>query len=423
MARKRGFFAELQHQNQLAAKQRAQAERAQARAHQAAVRQLEQSRRQAERAAAAAERASAAEQKAAEKELKRLQEEAGRDEADMLNAELAELDYELGAILSATLDVDDFVDLETLRSMASHPPFGRADLEVPTPDVTPIVPPPEPVFLEPARPTGFASAFGGKKKHAAAAEAAREQFESEHGAWEAEAATIPARQLEQIEARERQEDQRLRELKAARDAYASECQLRELEVADDNEQLDGLIAGLAAGQAEAVHEYIGIVLSNSIYPDVLSINHRYEYEPELRELSLTVLVAPPDALPAEKSFRYVKANDEVVATPLAKRALKDRYAGVVQNVALRTLHEVFEADRAGVIQTIALQVATEARDPATGLERLITFVGVAAERASFVAFDLHNVVPSATLEHLGAAVSKNPVDLVGIDGAPGVRGR
>ena len=39
-----------------------------------------------------------------------------------------------------------------------------------------------------------------------------------------------------------------------------------------------------------------------------------------------------------------------------------------------------------------------------------------------MAFDLHNVVPSATLEHLGAAMSKNPFELVGIDGTPGVRG-
>jgi restriction system protein len=51
------------------------------------------------------------------------------------------------------------------------------------------------------------------------------------------------------------------------------------------------------------------------------------------------------------------------------------------------------------------------------------FVGVAAERDSFMALALHNVVASATLEHLGAAISKSPFELVGIDGTPGVRGR
>jgi restriction system protein len=38
-------------------------------------------------------------------------------------------------------------------------------------------------------------------------------------------------------------------------------------------------------------------------------------------------------------------------------------------------------------------------------------------------FDVHNIVPAATLEHLGATASKNPYELVGIDEAPGVRGR
>ncbi|GAA2487313.1 hypothetical protein GCM10010276_27190 [Streptomyces longisporus] len=38
-------------------------------------------------------------------------------------------------------------------------------------------------------------------------------------------------------------------------------------------------------------------------------------------------------------------------------------------------------------------------------------------------FDLTNVVPQATLEHLGAAVSKSPFDLVPADATRGVRVR
>lgn len=423
MARKRGFFAELQYQNQLAAKQRAQAERAQARAHAAAVREVERARRAAERAAAAAARSAAAEQRAAEKEAKRLRIEAGEAEAEALNAELASLNYELQSILSTTLDVDDYVDLESLRATAAHPPFPRSDLEVPTPEPTPLAAPPEPTFVEPERPTGLGAVFGGKKKHAAAVDAARAVFDAEHEEWRTEAAKIPARQLQQIQERDELEQQRKLELQAARDAYTSECQLRELEVAETNQQLDSLIAGLTAGEPAAVQEYVGIVLGNSVYPDVLAVEHDYEFDPRERELALTVLISPPDHLPAEKSFRYVKAADQVQASLLAKKDLKERYAGIVRQVALRTLHEVFEADRIAVIQTITLEVGTETLDPATGLETRVIFVGVAAERESFMTFDLRNVVPGATLEHLGASLSKSPLDLVGVDGTSGVRGR
>jgi restriction system protein len=53
----------------------------------------------------------------------------------------------------------------------------------------------------------------------------------------------------------------------------------------------------------------------------------------------------------------------------------------------------------------------------------VPFVAVAAERTSFMTFDLSNIVPLATLEHLGASVSKSPYDLKGIDESRGVRSR
>lgn len=422
MARRRGFFAELQYQNQLAERQRVQAQRAQARAHATAVREAEQAQRKSERAAAAAARASAAEQKAAEREAKRLHEEARLAEVDALNTQIAEIADELDSILSATLGVDDFVDLEELRVTVSHPAFPHAELEVPTPAIVPITATPEPVFVEPEAPKGIASVFGAKKKHATAVADARAAFDAAHREWKAEADTIPARQLAQMQQRDATEQARLGKLQAARDAFAQECQARESEVAVANEKLDALIGGLAAGEHAAVQEYVGIVLSNSVYPEILSVEHDYEFDPDTRELALTVLISPPDRLPTEKNYRYVKAKDEIAATPLSNSDLKARYASIVHQVALRTLHEIFEADRAARIQTITLRVASEVKDPATGLARRLAFVGVAAERDSFVAFDLRNIVPMATLEHLGAAISKNPYGLVGIDEAPGVRG-
>lgn len=269
MGRRRGFFAELQYQTQLAAKQQAQAERAQARAHAAAARQAEQARRRAHQAASAAARASAAEQKTAEREAKRLHEAARLAEVDELNTELEEIADKLESILAATLTVDDFVDLEELRVTATHPPFPRADLEVPVSPVKPVSAPPEPVFVEPEAPTGIGGIFG-RKRHAAAIEEAREAFGTKHEKWKAEAAAVPARQLEDIEQRDALEQQRLRDLQSARESYGRDCEAREAEAARINESLDALISGLAGGDHSAIQEYIGIVLSNSVYPEVLA---------------------------------------------------------------------------------------------------------------------------------------------------------
>ncbi|MEH3052697.1 MAG: hypothetical protein PGN13_01635 [Patulibacter minatonensis] len=420
---KRGFFAEIHHQNQLAAKRREQELRARSRAHQAAVREAERTRKQAERAAAQLARATAAEQKQAEREAKRFHEEARLAEADFRNAALAETIDELDSILAATLDVDDYVDLESFRTVVAHPPFPRKDLEVGLPKPVRGSSPEAPKFVEPPAPTGIGKLMGGRKKHEEAIAQARAVHEDALASWQAEVDALPARLDRDVAAWELAESERRRELLNARNAYEAECKRNDQAADAANAQLDALISGLAAGEDEAIEEYIGIVLGNSVYPQRLAVEHEFTFDRELGELELTVLIGPPSIVPDVKVYRYVKSKDEIAATPATKKDMKERYASVVAQVALRTLHEVFEADREGKIGTIALVVATEANDPATGVHQRANLAAVGAARETFLTFDLNNVVPLATLQHLGAAVSKNPFELKTIDGAPGVRSR
>ena len=119
----RGFFAEIQHQNQVAAKKREPAQKAAVREHAAAVRRAEHAQRQADRARAQASRAAAADQKRAEQEAKRLHLESMEAEVASMNAQLISEYTEIDSMLLATLEVDDFVDLEKLRTVAQHPPL------------------------------------------------------------------------------------------------------------------------------------------------------------------------------------------------------------------------------------------------------------------------------------------------------------
>jgi restriction system protein len=93
----------------------------------------------------------------------------------------------------------------------------------------------------------------------------------------------------------------------------------------------------------------------------------------------------------------------------------------VAAVAIRTFHEVFEADREGRIQTISLTVQTETANPATGLVDMFPLVAAAADRQEFSQHDLHNVDPAQTLAHMRALVSKNAFGLKAISTASGIR--
>ncbi len=424
MSKSRGFFAELQHQNQLAQKRQQQQAGAAYKAHAAAVKRAEMAQRQAERAVAQFSRASAAEQKAAEREAKRLHEEAMQADVEQRNAELASQYHEIDGMLAATLAVDDFVDLEGLRKLAVHPPFPRADLELPTPRLAPLVAPAEPRFVEPTgAPKGLGGVFGGRKKHAETVAQARADYALAHQAWHAQVAELPAAQQRQDQEHQQREQQRSEQLSRARSEYDAECGQREVDVQSANSELDSLIANLAYDVEEAIQEYVSIVLGNSVYPDSFPVDHEFEFNSGLKELTLTVQVPGPKDIPNVKEYKYVRAKDEIALVTLPVKEQKDRYASAVAQVALRTLQEVFEADRAAKIQTISLTAATETVDQATGRTKSTPLIAVAADRETFVSFDLANVVPIATLQHLGALVSKNPFDLVPVDTSKGVRGK
>ena len=340
---------------------------------------------------------------------------------ESLNAELAQSREEIDGILATSLSVDDYVDLETLRvTKVEHPPFDPGPLGVPTRPVAEPVYLPEPIWREPPPPGGV---FGGKKKHAELIAQARAAYELTHRAWwDQNAATYSAHQAA-LRQREEAERQRLAQLRAAEARYRSECQVRESEAAGRNQALEKLINDLAFDVESAIQEYVGIVLSNSVYPEAFPVDYDHEFDLATRELRLKVTVPPPAAMSAIKEYKYLKAKDEISSTTLPVKAQKDRYAGAVTQVALRAFHEIFEADRDGKIRSIALTVGTEVLSPATGLRETVLLVIAAADRETFTRFDLANVVPQATLQHLGAAVSKSPVDLVPADATRGVRVR
>jgi restriction system protein len=238
--------------------------------------------------------------------------------------------------------------------------------------------------------------------------------------WQSKLEELQARRHAALEAHTHAEARRVAALKAERARYARECAVREAEATERNKQLDELIVNLGYGTLEAVQEYVAIVLSNSVYPEHFAVTHEFEFEPSSAELRLRTLVPGPEKIPEVKAYKYTKSTDEITTMPLSQKLCRDRYASAVHQVALRSIHEVFESDRRGLIKTISLTVGTDTIDPATGRQTHVPFVVVGAERESFIEFNLSAVIPALTLDRLGAAVSKNPYGLVAAE-TSGVR--
>ncbi|GMV04522.1 MAG: hypothetical protein AMXMBFR53_08020 [Gemmatimonadota bacterium] len=411
---RRGFFAELDRALKAAARDAERAQRQRERESKAAHRAAEQHRRQEARLRQQMAKASAAEKRRLEKEAAAAHVEARLAEVEELNSQLEEVYAEIDGLLAATLGVDDFVDLETLKQEAKHPRFNRTDLEIPIPVPSRPEPPVRPALVLPAAPKGIRSLFG-KKGHEQRVGEARRQYEVDVRQWEESIKRQDTQHEADLATHARAEQQRLEQLEVERSRYVRNCEAREAEIAEQNAAVDKFAADLGYGVVEAVEEYVSIVMANSSYPDHFPVTTEFTFDPATAELRIRAVMPGPDKVPAIKAYKYTKSSDEISETALSKKACKDRYASAVHQVAIRTLHEVFEADRRGIIQSVSLEVGTETIHPATGLATYMPFVSVGSARDTFVAFDLSSVVPLATLEHLGAAVSKNPYELVPID--------
>ncbi|HSH60828.1 MAG TPA: hypothetical protein VK988_14565 [Acidimicrobiales bacterium] len=304
----------------MAARDRERAQRAAVREHEAAIRRAEQARRAAERAQAQYGRATEAERKRLDKEVRNAHVAAMEAEVEGSNLALAEAHSEIDSLLEATLGVDDYVDLETLRTPAQHPPFDRSALEIPIPAPPALPDPPEPVFQAPPPPSGLSGLFG-KKKHAEAVAAAEVDHQRAVEQWRAEVEAAAGRRAATAEQHAQKEADRLAALQAEVVRYQAECAAREHEAAERSKALDQLIANLGYGTVEAVQEYVSIVLSNSVYPEHFPVAHEFIFDPGTAELQLRVLIPGPEAVPDVKAYKYTKASDSITSVSLGAATL------------------------------------------------------------------------------------------------------
>src|SRR5262249_41242667 len=81
----------------------------------------------------------------------------------------------------------------------------------------------------------------------------------------------------------------------------------------------------------------------SDYPAGFPCEYQLAYRQEPRELVIEYRLPPAEVIPRARDFRYVKTRGEIDELPRPVKEIKDLYASVVYQVALRTMWECFAA--------------------------------------------------------------------------------
>ena len=358
-----------------------QMQREAARAQATRVRAQTAARREAERARAAYLRAQAAN----EKERKRLYAESRAAEVAAMNDDLEAEVAALQNLLAVTLKVDDRISFAALKKPADVPPWRHAELEKPTP-------PPVPDAFRPAAPAGLSKVFG-KGKYEQAFEEGRVRYERA------------------VQEHATREQRRTAALARARAEWRSAVDAANAQAQKQHAEIGAFEADYRRGMQDAVAAYCSMVLEASQYPRGFPQQFKLAYVPESRQVVVEYELPTVAVVPAVKAYKYVKNSDAIAEVLRPQAQIKALYASVVAQVAIRTVHELLEADVGGHIDTAVFNGVVDTTDPGSGRRVRPCLVTLRTTRDVFGELDLARVEPLACLKHLSAGVSKSPSEL------------
>lgn len=376
MARRSGFLQTMVRAQREAERKRTAQLRGMAKVQTQVARAAEKARKDYERATVADQ-----------KELIRLSIESKMAQVDFRNEQVEQQVEQLEQLLLDALSFDTFINLQTLKQTPNLPAFNPGQIGIAEPQ-------PQAHLYTPAAPTGIQKFLpGAKEKFTQEAMKAQEVYRT-HVAAHA--------------SREMARQRALAEMKMQYDRQvAEECERITLQ----HTEIDKFQQDLLAGFPQAIADYFTMVLAASSYPDGFPQRAKIAYVPESKQLVVEYDLPTFGIVPEVGSYKYVKSKDYVTETarPLTQR--KSVYSSVIAQVTLRTLYELFRADRIGHLDTIVFNGYVDSIDKGTGRTIRPCLITVRTSRDIFRSLNLNQVDPQACLTTLNASVSKSPAEL------------
>jgi restriction system protein len=330
------------------------------------------------------------------------------DQKQAAAARTAEAQEELDRaerLLSETLTIDDAVDWEALKNRS---PFPEPAPPMPTPPAKPSMEsrPPEPREASYAPVLSILDNLIRSRREAKETDA-RLRFQQAHAAWIRACEDAAQRDTENL----RVHAERTRKLefdhRAALEAWSRRRTAFEAEQASNNTAVDAQKQRYLCKDPEAIEQYADLVLSRSAYPEWCPQEFEIQYLAEPKILVVTYSLPAFSDLPRLKEVRYVQSKDEFGEKEMSEGEAQRLYDSVVYQIALRTIHELFEADAVSALDSIVYNGWVRSIDPRTGTEVDACIMSVQATRAEFLQINLSQVDPKACFKALkGVGSSK-----------------
>ena len=296
-------------------------------------------------------------------------------EVDSKNAILDQARSRLENLLKESLLVDTCIIFDSLKIQARLPEFKRK----------------EPILQLPAPPSGLASWLPWKNRsYEKACASAERKYQKDLEVYR-EASFNHKKRVSQIRA----------------------------EAEKHNQDIERFLQDFVAGEAGAVVRYFKLVLKNSEYLPGFSKKAELAYFPESRLLKISYDLPAMDIIPETEAYKYAKSRDEIAGIVLPQKQRRQFYASVLAQTSLRTIYEIFTADRTEKIEHIVFEGYVDATNPSTGQPGRFCLIALDVQREHFLDLNLKQVEPVACLKGLNARVSSKPDLLLSVSSSSG----
>jgi restriction system protein len=353
-----------------------------------------QALREQERYIAASEKAQIKYEKEAQRALNALDKLEAQQYLDSREQEISELNFgiqdkieALSNILTHTLQVDDSIDFEALKIQDSFKPFS------PDPSLLRSTPAPKlSDFLDRVEQISALRKIlpGAKKKMDKLRWTAQLEFEKQHELWQ----ELESRRLEQLESAKFEHSKALADFLSKKN--------------ERNAEVEAFEQAYLSGDPDAIIVYNSMVLERSNYPEGLPQNFSLSYTSSSKMLVVEYQLPSVEVIPSIVAYTYARSKDTLSEKLRKPSEIKTIYQDLVASIALRTIHEILEADLARIVEVVCFNGYVHTVDPANGHDIQPHLISVRTTRDKFMVIDLERVDKTICLRNLGAQVSRNP---------------
>lgn len=164
----------------------------------------------------------------------------------------------------------------------------------------------------------------------------------------------------------------------------------------------------------SVVEYCEMVLNNSEYPDTFPKDFDIEYNSDSKLLVVEYTLPNPDQFPRISEVKYIISKKEIQEKLLSDAQFSKMFENAIYEIALRTIHELFEADEANALDFIVFNGWVSMINKANGKKENNCILSLQTNKSEFQEIDLSNIDAKACFKSLKGVSGNKLLNIVPI---------